>query len=403
MTRTMRTTLVLAALLGSGLSAQERLGSGAPDQTYRAGWTFTPSVGFAETYDDNVSLFGRGDAAEQNDDLLSTISPAAGVHYVGKHTNLGVGYAGSFLNYQTFSVLNRWDQHGHFDVRRQETARLKWFGNASAAAVPTTDAIELGGLPFRHTGARTGDAGGGINYAFSPRNSIQQSAGYQVIAFDRNPEVSLGLLGGQIFKSESGWRHKFDSRLALGVDYAFYRSRVVGDPDAFTVHTSGAAVDYELSSDWTFSGGAGVVYLQATPLTAARTGPAWRAKIDRQRGGTVFHLGYVRSYIPSFGFGGTVQNQEIGVGYRTPLFRSRHFYLDNSAVFRDNQPLTSVQEQLPLRSLRTFSTFGWVPQPWVRLEAFYSRVQQSSLRAGGQMERNRLGFQIVTSKPMRMQ
>ena len=47
-------------------------------------------------------------------------------------------------------------------------------------------------------------------------------------------------------------------------------------------------------------------------------------------------------------------------------------------VFRDNQPLTNTLEQLPLRSLRTNSTFGWQPQRWVRVEGFYSRLQQSS-------------------------
>jgi hypothetical protein len=78
-------------------------------------------------------------------------------------------------------------------------------------------------------------------------------------------------------------------------------------------------------------------------------------------------------------------------------------------VFRDNQPLTGViaqdgiVEQLPLRSLRMHTILGWEPQPWMRLEAFYSLVQQTSLRAGGYLDRNRIGFQIVTSKPMRMQ
>ena len=35
--------LVVAALalLSHPMGAQERIGSGAPDQTYRAGWTFT--------------------------------------------------------------------------------------------------------------------------------------------------------------------------------------------------------------------------------------------------------------------------------------------------------------------------------------------------------------------------
>ena len=110
----------------------------------------------------------------------------------------------------------------------------------------------------------------------------------------------------------------------------------------------------------------------------------------------------MRSFIPSFGFGGTIQNQEAGVGYRTALFGSRRWYTDHSAVFRDDSPLTAMVEQLPLRSLRTNSVLGFAPQPWVRLEAFYSRVQQSSLRAGGLVYRNRVGFQIVTSKPVRV-
>ena len=64
---------------------------------------------------------------------------------------------------------------------------------------------------------------------------------------------------------------------------------------------------------------------------------------------------------------------------------------------------TNTIEQLPLRSFRTHTLLGWEPQPWVRLEGFYSRVQQRSLRAGGQLSRNRIGFQIVTSKPVRIQ
>jgi hypothetical protein len=39
----------------------------------------------------------------------------------------------------------------------------------------------------------------------------------------------------------------------------------------------------------------------------------------------------------------------------------------------------------------------------VRIEGFYTRVQQTSLHVGGQLYRNRVGFQIVTSKPMRVQ
>jgi hypothetical protein len=403
MTRTFRLTLLVFALLGAGLHAQEKLGSGTPQPDYRAGWTITPMIGFAETYDDNISLFGHNTAEQQNDDYIATVFPAIDLHYGGKHTVVDMGYSGSFLDYRTFSLLNRWDQSGRFEFKRQETARLKWFGRASAAVLPTTDLIELGGIPYRRTGARTASTRGGAEYTFSARNAVSSSLDYQVVDFDRPEAVAAILRGGRVLESINGWRHKFDSRFALGADYSYRRASVSGDDLTFNIHTSEAAVDYEMSSTWAFSGAGGMVYLQETSATAARSGPAWRASLDRHRGGTRFHVGYIRSYIPSFGFGGTIQNQEIGVSYRTPLFHSRRFYIDNSAVFRDNQPLTDTGEQLPLRSLRTYSSLGWEPQPWARLEVFYGRVQQSSLRAGGQLDRNRIGFQIVTSKPMRVQ
>jgi len=403
MTRTIRITLVLSALLSTGLTAQEKLGTGAPEVSYRPGWTFTPTFGFAETYDDNISLFGQGSAEDQNDDYISTIFPAAELHYGGKHTGLDLGYSGSFLNYNTFSVLNRWDQRAKFELKRQETARLKWGARASLAALPTTDLIELGGIPYRHTGAKTADARGGVDYALNSKNSLSQSFNYQSVSFDRPEEVRDYLRGGRVFESMTNWRRKMNARMALGADYSYRRALVVDDPEPFNIQTTEAALDYDLSPAWAFSGAAGVVHLQATELTAASTGPAFRLRIERHRERRLFHAGYIRSYIPAFGFGGTVSNQEFGIGYRTPLFGRRDFYLDNSAVYRNNEPLTETPDQLPLRSLRTYSVFGWEPQPWVRLEAFYSLVQQSSLRAGGRLSRNRIGFQIVTFKPMRIQ
>ena len=403
MTRTTRITLVLSALLSTGLTAQEQFGAGAPQPNYGVGWTLTPTVGFSETYDDNVSLFGRNVAEQQNDDYISTIYPGAELHYSGKHTAMDAGYSGSFLNYRTFSLLNRWNQRAKFEMKRQETARLKWGGRASMAMMPTTDLIELGGIPYRNTGAKNTDIRGGIDQALNAKNSLSYGANYQIIEFDRSDQDRAFLRGGRLFEAQSGWRHKISGRMAMGAGYSYRRAMVVDDPTPFDVHTTEAAVDYELSPQWAFSGGAGIVHLQATSLTDAKTGPAVRLRVERQRAGRTFHVGYLRSYLPSFGFGGAIQSQEFGIGYRTPLFHSRRFYLDNSAVFRDSDPLTKTIGQLPLRSLRAHSVFGWQPQPWLQVEGFYSRVQQNSRTFASQLYRNRIGFQIVTSKPLRMQ
>ena len=38
----------------------------------------------------------------------------------------------------------------------------------------------------------------------------------------------------------------------------------------------------------------------------------------------------------------------------------------------------------------------------MRVEGFYGRTQQKIDRPGGRLERNRIGVQVVTAKPMRI-
>jgi hypothetical protein len=404
----MKAFIVAMALAGvaavSVLHAQERVGSSSAgdDSPKGPGWTFTPTIGVSETYDSNVSLFGTR-TTTPTDDYVSTVFPGADLSYGGRHTRLSLGYSGSFLNYRTFSDLNRWDQRGRIDLRREESSRLSWFANGSAAVLPSTDLIDFAGIPYRRVGATTYDARGGVSYLVSSRSQLTSSLSYQDVAFQQSETFQPFLRGGHIAESLTAYRYRLSQRLSTGADYSFRRASVLGDTEAFNIQTVQAAVDYQLSANWSVSGGAGAVYLQGNALEGARTGPALRVSLSHHRERAVFHVAYLRSYLPSFGFGGTNQNQEIDGGFRTPLFHSRHFYTDQSLVFRDDTPLTLAFEQLPLRSLATSSIFGWEPQNWVRLEVFYARTQQSTLLPGGRVDRNRVGLQIVTSKPMRMQ
>jgi hypothetical protein len=110
-------------------------------------------------------------------------------------------------------------------------------------------------------------------------------------------------------------------------------------------------------------------------------------------------------FMPSFGGGGAVQMQEIAASYYTPLLRSRRLYTTHSFSLRDNDPLLEAVpgQQLRLRTMRFNSRIGWAPQPWVRVEGFYSRAQQRTFLVGGDIGRNRLGVAIITSRPLRMQ
>jgi hypothetical protein len=398
------TVTVLALSVSSAFAQDERIGSAAPTPDYRSGWTLVPTVGIAEAYDDNITLFGVGTADGANNDYVTSFFPSADLHYEGQHTQFTTGYGGSFLRYRTFDGLDRWDQHGSVSLRRQETARLKWFASASGATRPETDLIELGGIPYRHTGSTEVTGRGSVSYDFNARDSVVFGTSYQNVQFQRSDlAADLFLRGGEIFDSTAEYRHRVSSRAAYGIDYVYRRARVVGDAEFFDLHGIEGAADFELSERWSVSGAGGIVYMMPTSLYAGRTGPAYRIGVAHHRDTTTVHADYIQSYIPAFGFGGIIRNEEATVGLRMQLFHSRRFYTDDSVTYRYDTPVVATDLQLPLRSVRGFAIFGWEADRHVRFEVFYARVDQTSLRPGGELYRNRVGFQIVTSMPMRIQ
>ena len=97
------------------------------------------------------------------------------------------------------------------------------------------------------------------------------------------------------------------------------------------------------------------------------------------------------------GFGGTYQNEEIAAAARLPL--SQHVCTNGSVSWRRNEPL--AQGSL-LRSVWIEGIIGYRLEPWLRLEGFYSASRQTIDQPGTERDHNRVGFQIVTIKPLRV-
>src|SRR5918999_3701949 len=88
---------VLFVLRVSMVSAQE--------PAARPGWTFVPSFGLSQTYDDNITLWAPSDAEEQNNDFITSYVPRADVFYTGRHTHLSGGDGGGVFQYTTQNRL----------------------------------------------------------------------------------------------------------------------------------------------------------------------------------------------------------------------------------------------------------------------------------------------------------
>jgi hypothetical protein len=108
----------------------------------------------------------------------------------------------------------------------------------------------------------------------------------------------------------------------------------------------------------------------------------------------------MRSFVPAFSFGGSLRNQEVTGSVRVP-FAKRRAYVQGSVAWRDSQPV--LEQELGLRAFWADVTAGYVVQRWLRLEAFYSGAFQDTTVAGGRVDRNRVGVQFVTSRPVRFE
>ena len=84
------------------------------------------------------------------------------------------------------------------ELRRQESARLKWFVRGTGAAVPSTDLIELGGIPYRRSGAIEEEGRGGNFVQFERLHRVRERERHE----HRRPE-------------EDRLRHELARRLSL--------------------------------------------------------------------------------------------------------------------------------------------------------------------------------------------
>src|SRR5258705_9195526 len=64
--------------------------------------------------------------------------------------------------YFDLSALDNTDHRAFVSLRERLTRRVTIFANDNFARVPTTDRLELNGVPFQRGGARYNDAAGGV-------------------------------------------------------------------------------------------------------------------------------------------------------------------------------------------------------------------------------------------------
>jgi hypothetical protein len=369
----------------------ELVGGGTP------GWSFTPGLSFGAVFDSNVGLAAVSPAGQTQSDQLLLAQPFAQLDFLSKRTELSAGYQGYLRRYMSLGQLNGFDQHGHATLRRLISKRTTLAFSDNYARVPTTDELELNGVPFSRTGARRNALAGSLDTRLSKFTTLSLKYDNTWVKFDRSDTL---LTGGVVHGFAGNLNRQLSARASAGAEYSIRLADLNEGTRQLTFHDAGGTAQVALSGSTRASFGAGFSFLDDRSLQETRTGPYVRADITHGTEHATVGAGFERMFVPSFGFGGSSQSQQLRAFIQMPLNRNR-MYVQGSASWRRTDPFVANELRLDTTMLR--STVGYSATRFLRVEGFYVFTRQDTRIAGGKVNRQRAGAQVVISQPMRIQ
>ena len=389
-----------AAALMLGLAvpafAQQDMSSEIPSRT--PGWSLTPGFTFGTVYDSNVALASApADTRTTQGDRMLLAEPFGRLEYFSPRTDFSSGYQGYLRRYADVSQLNGFDQRGYLSLRRLATRRLTFFLHESYADVPTTDEVELNGVPFSRVGSQLNTMSAGIEARLSKFTDLSVRYENEWVQFDRREAL---LTGGFVNGVRGELSRRLSDRFSVGGEYGVRFADLNQGLHKVRFQETGGVLHYALEARTTISLAGGWAFLNDQLLNAQKNGAYIRGDITHEAQHATVGGSFERMFVPSFGFGGSNQSEELRGFVRMPFDRNRLYY-QGSAAWRRSIPLVANELQLDTIWLR--STVGYSASRWLRIEGFHTYTRQDSKVTGGEINRQRIGAQVVVSQPVRIQ
>src|SRR5262245_1624706 len=302
---------VAAAILAlsSATAAIYAQNPAASDTRPTAGWVLTPSIGVGGSWDSNPPVGDPRGAAPS--DYGTPVTRGGSMDYFGRRLRFSTGYEGSFVMHRTLDALNSAQHLGRALLEYRATRRMKLFADAHYDRAPTTDTLQLAGVPFYRVGSQTKTVGGGFEAAVARHTSVQARYTFRDVSFEPDPRTLANLQGGTEHDITVSVGQALSRRLTIGGEYELRREILTQGLDTVNIHTGGATVNYDVTPTFSLTGFVGVSYLGDALTHESRVGPAFRVGAGKQTKYVILSGSYERSFIPSFGFGGTFQNRAL--------------------------------------------------------------------------------------------
>ncbi|MEZ5286668.1 MAG: hypothetical protein R2712_18045 [Vicinamibacterales bacterium] len=391
--------LLLASQLAAATATAQTVATPVDTASLPPGWSATPSAAVAELWDDNIAL--TGDGGNKIADLVTAVTPALALNYRGRYSQLTFDYRSTFDLYRERDEFDSADHLGRLEFDRRLGRSANLFARNNFTMAPTTElpaTADAGLIVLRRRTTRFNDFRGGFEFTTGRHSTLTTAYTSQWVSLAGADELQPLLRGGYSHGADVAFRREVSSRTTVGASYRLQHAVVAEGAEAFDVQHAAALLELELAPSLTMRGSAGYAWLLAGRDTEGRSAPAYQVGLAYARRRATWELSYARAYLPSFGFGGTVQNQEVRGSVRAPL--SRRVHVAALLAARRNEPLSSGQASL--RSVAAQGSVQMTLVSWLRLEVFAVHALQDSQRAGGRVGRTRAGVRLVTLHSTRL-
>jgi hypothetical protein len=387
---------VLVALLAAPASAQQ-LPSSEFESWRLSGWTFVPGVIVGGLFDSNVAVaFPPAETGTTASDKLVQVVPFGQLEYFSPRTMFSTGYQGALRRYVELNDLDGVDHRGYLSFRRLLNRRVTLFLTDNFMDVPTTDQLQLNGVPFRRTGSQYNSFAGGIEARLSRSTDLSVRYDMTWVNFERKDTL---LTGGVVNGARASLSRRLTPRVSLGGEYGARFADLDSGTRQVLFQEAGGVLVYRTGPQTTLEAAYGFAHMHDRLSDVTRDGPYARLGLTHRADRATLGVDYQRSYVPSFTFGGSNESQELRGYVQMPLSRNR-LYVQEAASWRRTNPF--LEAELPLDSIWVHTVAGVAMQRWLRLEGYHSYTRQDTRLAAGQISRHVVGVQLVVSEPMRI-
>src|SRR5918993_86270 len=284
------------------------------------GWSFTPGIVFGALYDTNVAIASPDVERKTASDKLFRVEPFGQLEFFSARTTFNAGYRGSLRRYFELSDLDGVDHRAFLSLRERVSRRVTFFANNNYSQVPTTDLLQLNGVPFQRSGARHNALMTGVEARLSKRVDLGLRYENTWVDFVRKDTV---LTGGIVNGVETDLTYRFSERASAGAEYGFRWADMNQGTKQTLFQDAGGVFRYLTGERTTFDLSAGIAHLVDRARDVTRTGPYVKAGLTHRAERATIGAEYRRSYVPSLAFGGANQSQEISGYVHMPLGRNR--------------------------------------------------------------------------------